>query len=145
MLSEACKNAIRAVVYLATIHEQGERRTVHEISAEIEGPEAFVAKVLQELRKHDLVSASKGPNGGMFLTPKQAARPVYDVIRVIDGPAAFTQCGLGLRTCSSRKPCPVHHDYAKLRDTLLLTYRSTSIADLAKGVEGGEMVLKRKN
>ena len=143
MLSEACKNAIRAVVYLATEHDPHVRSTVREIAAAVKGPEAFVAKVLQDLRRHDLISATKGPNGGMYITPQQAKRSILDIIKAIDGLKAFTECGLGLPKCNANKPCPVHHDYAQLRDNLLLKYKGTTIRELAREVEDGTTVLHR--
>lgn len=143
MLSEACKNAIRAVVYLATQDDPAVRCTVHEVAEAIAGPEAFVAKIMQSLRKADIISATKGPNGGMYITAKQAQRPILDVVKEIDGLHAFKQCGLGLPKCNASRPCPVHHDYALLRDALLHRYAHTSIHQLAHSVNNGTAVLHR--
>lgn len=143
MLSEACKNAIRAVVYLATQDDPAVRCTVHEVAEAIAGPEAFVAKIMQSLRKAEIISATKGPNGGMYITSKQAQRPVLDIVRSIDGLHAFKQCGLGLPKCNANRPCPVHHDFALLRDALLDRYSRTSIHQLAMSVNDGTAVLHR--
>lgn len=143
MLSEACKNAIRAVVYLATQDDPSVRRTVRDIAAEIRGPEAFIAKVLQTLRRDEIISATKGPNGGMYITHKQAQRPVLDIVKSIDGLHAFKECGLGLPRCNAQRPCPVHHDYGALRDALLKRYSTTSIHQLAQSVKDGSAVLHR--
>lgn len=143
MLSEACKNAIRAVVYLATHHDPAARCTVRQVASAIKGPEAFVAKVLQELSRSDLISASKGPNGGMYITSQQAKHTILDIIKAIDGLDAFKECGLGLPKCSAAHPCSVHDDYAVLRDNLLHKYKTTTIGALAKQVEEGATVLHR--
>ena len=143
MLTEACKNAIRAVVFLATQHDPTSRHTVREVAAAIKGPESFVAKVLQDLSRAKLISAAKGPNGGMYITEQQARHSILDIVKTIDGLEAFKQCGLGLPKCNAKKPCPVHDDYAKLRDNLLATYQHTTISDLARNVENGSTVLHR--
>lgn len=141
MLSEACKNAIRAVVFLATEAGDTERKTVKEIASAIRGPHAFVAKVMQDLSRQDIISSAKGPNGGMYLTPKQTRQNIMDIVAAIDGLDAFTSCGLGLPRCSASAPCPVHDSYALLRDNLLATYKQTTIKELAVSVKSGTAVL----
>ncbi|MCO6466307.1 MAG: Rrf2 family transcriptional regulator [Bradyrhizobiaceae bacterium] len=143
MLSEACKYGIRAVVYLATQHDDDVKHTVREIAAAIKAPQAFVAKILQDLSREHIISAAKGPNGGMFLTKAQARQPLLNVINAIDGMQVFTACGLGLPACNASRPCPIHHEYARHRDGLLYAYKHTRINTLANNVEVGDCVLHR--
>lgn len=143
MLTEACRNAVRAVVFMASQDDPSSRHTVREIAASIGGPEAFVAKVLQTMSREGLISASKGPNGGMYLTARQCTRPVLDVVKCIDGLDAFRECGLGLQRCNAQRPCPMHDEYAAMRDALLLSYKNTTIKALADSVRKGEAVLHR--
>ena len=70
MFSKSCKYGIRAVLYLA-VHSTNEKRLgVTEIASELDVPKHFLAKILQQLAKENLISSTKGPTGGFFLNAK---------------------------------------------------------------------------
>ncbi|MDO8897370.1 MAG: Rrf2 family transcriptional regulator, partial [Bacteroidales bacterium] len=72
MLSNACKYAIRALIYLATRMNDGVKVSIRELSAEIDSPEPFTAKIMQSLSKQEIISSVKGPHGGFYIDEKQA-------------------------------------------------------------------------
>ena len=66
MLSNACKYAIRSVLYLAIKTDESNKVGVKKIADDLESPQPFLAKLLQQLNKGNLVSSTKGPNGWHF-------------------------------------------------------------------------------
>ncbi|WP_109700208.1 Rrf2 family transcriptional regulator [Chitinophaga deserti] len=64
MLSKACEYCIKAVVFLAQRSKEGKHAIVKEIARAIDSPEAFTAKVLQQLVK-----------GGFISSPHRYCRP----------------------------------------------------------------------
>ena len=70
MFSKSCKYGIRAVLYLAVHSSLQKRLGVTEIASELEIPKHFLAKILQQLAKENLISSTKGPSGGFFLSKK---------------------------------------------------------------------------
>jgi len=64
MLSNACKYAIRSILYLAMHTDEQHKVGVKKIAEELESPQPFLAKLLQQLNKEKLVSYTKGTNGG---------------------------------------------------------------------------------
>ena len=66
MLSQACKYAIRAVLYLA---QRGGKDPLlcKEIASELDVPEQFLAKIMQDLVRHKLLVSFKGRRGGFNL------------------------------------------------------------------------------
>ena len=70
MLSLTCKTAIKAVIYLASRFESGEKAGIKEIAVYINASEHTVGKMLQTLVKEAVINSSKGPNGGFFTTSK---------------------------------------------------------------------------
>lgn len=70
MLSNACQYAIRPVLYLAIQTDDDTKIGVKKITEDLEMPQAFLAKLLQQLTKGDLVSSSKGPNDGFTFQKK---------------------------------------------------------------------------
>ena len=137
MFSRACEYAIKIMIYIAG-NEQGGRRTgVKEISESINSPEAFTAKILQQLVKAGLLSSYKGPTGGFELAPNKKIKLV-DIVKAIDGNKLLENCVLGLETCSSKNPCPVHFRFVEIREQLNETLLSTDIRDpelITKGLE----------
>ena len=137
MLSLTCKTAIKAVIYLASKFESGEKAGIVEIAEFIDASEHTVGKFLQSLVKEDVINSVKGPNGGFYLTAKQKAQPIINIVEAIDGKEVFNQCGLGLSKCSSTHPCPIHNDYKGVRDLFEKLCREKKIADLCEPVNDG--------
>ena len=110
MFSKSCEYAIRAMIYIADQSLKGIRTTLADISHEIDSPVAFTAKILQQLSKSQVVTSLKGPSGGFYMTDLQLSTiSLAKVVKAIDGEKIFTTCGLGLKQCSEKQPCPVHH------------------------------------
>jgi Rrf2 family protein len=142
MLSKSCKIAIRAVVYVASKAGDGKKHSVKEIAAEVDAPEAFTAKVLQALTKHQVISSLKGPYGGFFIEDFQLQQPILNIVNAIDGLQAFTGCGLGLKFCSETKPCPFHYEYKEVRTKMLNTFQKTTVKKLAANLDKGMSLVK---
>lgn len=64
MFSKACTYAIRAALYLAVHAGPQARLGVKEIAEALDVPKHFLAKILQQLVRNNLVSSVKGPSGG---------------------------------------------------------------------------------
>lgn len=142
MISKSCKYAIRASVYIASKAGQEIKLGVKEIAAQIEAPEAFTAKILQILNKHQIVTSLKGPYGGFFCQPYQLQQSVLKIVHAVDGPAVFRECVMGLNQCSDDHPCPMHHRYAKTRDQILQSFQETTLGALARDYVSGSTYLK---
>jgi Rrf2 family protein len=142
MFSKACKYAINAMIYVATLPEGQERVGLKEISKAINSPEAFTAKILQELVKYDLLNSIKGPNGGFHIPGDPKKIFLYEIVESIDGDLLFTGCALGLKKCSEDHPCPVHHKFLAIREHLTGMLMTTSLKDVADRVNIGISFLK---
>lgn len=137
MLSLTCKTAIKAVIYLASKSDPGEKSGIVEIATFINASEHTVGKLLQTLVKAEVINSTKGPNGGFFITDKQKKRAIIHVIDAIDGQEVFEECGLGLSKCSATRPCPIHNDYKVIRDRFRDMCREKKIIDLCEPVSDG--------
>jgi len=137
MISKACKYGIRAAIFVASRADEGIKLNVKEIAKEIEAPEAFTAKILQILNKHRIITSLKGPYGGFYIEHHQLEEPVINIVNAIDGLSLFRECGLGLKNCSSKHPCPMHDKYAEVRNRLLQTFQQTTISQLAQDLNSG--------
>lgn len=137
MISKSCKYAIRAVLYVASKIKDGTKLSVKEISQEIEAPEAFTAKILQSLVKHNVISSLKGPYGGFYAEQRHLNFPLINIVNAIDGLMVFRECGLGLHQCSDKHPCPLHYEYKDARERMLKVFNETNIGQLALTLNKG--------
>ncbi len=137
MFSLTCKTAIKALIYLASKFESGEKAGIKEIALFINASEHTVGKMLQTLVKQNVINSSKGPNGGFYITMRQKNQSVINVIYAIDGKSIFDQCSLGLSKCSVTHPCPFHDDYKLIRDAFKLLCHKKKISDLCGPVNSG--------
>lgn len=138
MLSKSCQYGIRAVLYLAAHTNEENKVGVKELASDIQVPVHFLAKILQDLSRKDIISSTKGPNGGFYMTEKNLEQPMLQVVRIIDGLAWFTECVLGLNQCDSRHPCPIHKTIQPVKNNLHHELSSHSIKEYAIRLENGE-------
>ena len=143
IFSKTCEYAIRSVFFIAHRTENGTRVGIKEISTGISSPEHFLAKILQELSKKGIVKSVKGPNGGFYMDESTLQRPLADVVEAIDGNGLFTGCGLGLVSCSERKPCPLHNEFKTIRTNIHQMLATTTIRDFNEDLNLGITNLKK--
>lgn len=143
MFSKACEYGIRALLYVAVKSHEGERVIISDIAKEIDSPVSFTAKILQQLVKAAVVTSVKGPYGGFEITDeKMKTTTLAHIVEIIDGPAIFCSCGLGLGACEEGTPCPLHFKYHKVRRELKKMLESSTLEKLTQGIERGSTHLK---
>lgn len=143
MFSKTCEYAIRAMIFIAQKSMNGERVGIKDIAKGIEAPEYFIAKILQDLSRKNLVLSVKGPNGGFYHDQQSAKSSLADIVKTIDGDKIFSGCGLGLKQCSESHPCPIHHEFKKVRSGLQRMLEKANIGALSKELEKEHTFLRR--
>lgn len=143
MFSKACEYAIKATIYIAQQSIKDSPVNVKEVAKSVDAPEAFTAKILQQLCRENILVSTRGKQGGFtFPIKKQKDIKIHDLVLIFDGEQIFTNCALGLHKCSSENPCPVHDDFASIRNNLALMVQKYTIADLAQKTTDGLAWLK---
>ncbi len=145
MLSNACKYAIRSMLYLVLHADETKKIGVKKIAEDLDTPQPFLAKLLQQLTRSRLVSSTKGPNGGFFLNKKNKEKSVWDIIRSIDGTEKFNQCFLGLSKCGDENPCPVHFTVSPFKEKILEDFRDKTILQWADEIKKSGTVISLKD
>jgi len=138
MLSKSSKYAIRAVLYLSIHSSEENKYNPKEVADSINIPAPFLAKTLQVLTKRNLISSTKGRNGGFYLTNENRLNNLGSIVESIDGLDKFNDCLLGLPICSNENPCPIHHVVAPLKKKLINELTHKTIEKLAKEVSVGK-------
>lgn len=143
MFSKACEYGIRAVLFIALRSSQNERSRLKEIAKEIKAPEAFVAKVLQKLVRKDIIHSSTGPKGGFFVDVEEIKNiKMIEIVQAIDGNQIFEGCALGLPKCDEKHPCPVHHKFKSIRESLKDMMMNMDVSQMADNIDNEIAFLK---
>lgn len=143
MFSKACEYGIKACVFIAQESVKGERVNLKQISNSINSPEAYTAKILQQLVKANVISSVKGKMGGfqMDATHLEDIKLVH-IIKAIDGDGLYHSCILGLVECDPEKPCALHSRVFAIRNDLRAMLERTSMFNLIDDLEKGLAFLK---
>ena len=142
MFSKACEYGMRSVIFISVNGSREKKVGIKDICKEIGAPEPFTGKILQNLTKLGLVNSLKGPNGGFFIEKGKNIK-LIEIVRAIDGNDLFTGCGLGIKVCSEKKPCPIHYEFKKIRDSLLEMLKTTSINEFTEDINKGLVFLRK--
>jgi len=143
MFSKTCEYAIRAMIFIAQKSKDGSKVGIKEIAKGIDSPEHFIAKILQELGRKGLLQSMKGPTGGFYLEKEDLSRTLAEIVKVIDGDKLFTGCGLGLKQCSETHPCPIHHEFKKVRKGIQNVLEKAKLGEFTDELEKNLTFLKR--
>lgn len=123
MLSNTCKYAIRAVIYLGIHGVGGTKIGIKQISKDLNIPTPFLGKILQNLARSKMLNSTKGPHGGFGLEKDVNNITLFDIIVTVDGDGIFETCLIGLRPCKKNledniNPCPVHEKFSVLKASM---------------------------
>lgn len=144
MLSRASKYAILSTLFLAEHSSEERKISVKEIAESIDVPSPFLAKLFQQLVRGKIISSTKGPHGGFYLSEKNKMKNVLDIIENIDGLNKINSCFMGLNECDSVNPCPVHFIVEPFKNSILGKFRDKTIMEFAQEIsdKGSLLTLK---
>lgn len=131
MFNKETEYALRGLVYIQSQNLAGRRPGIAEIAKEIEAPQFYTAKILQRLVRHGLVASLKGKGGGFYFEKDKPDLALKDLIKFTEGDKTFSGCGFGLKHCDKNNPCPLHHQYAPIRQAIDKLVSEETIQSLA--------------
>ena len=134
LYSKSAEYAIQAMIYLS--ENQTDKPTMIAAIAEAYNiPYQFLAKIVQNLVKRNLVVAKRGRNGGINLSRNPKDIYLTEIIDAIDGPPPETEkCVIGLDLCSDETPCPLHHKWKPIRIDIREMLAAENLEELAHRV-----------
>ena len=127
MFSQKVEYALRAVVYLA--HEVPSPRTVEQIARAAKVPQAYLAKVIQELVHAGITRSQRGIGGGISLARSPDDLTLLEVVNAVDPIRRNGTCPLELVEHAAFL-CPLHQRMDNAVAQVEGSFRSTTLADL---------------
>ena len=138
-MSAGLDYALRAMIELAAATPQGRPVKADEIAERPAIPARFLAQLLAELRRAELVSSGRGYDGGYWLAVPPEQITVADIARVIDGPLADVH-GMSPEVFGPPGVAASTRElWIALRVALRSVLEKVTIADLAAGALPAEV------
>ena len=142
ILSNTCKYAIRACIYLALNTEEHEKIGIKTIAKDLDIPTPFLGKILQNLVRQKILESTKGPHGGFGLARDPADISLLEIIEIIDGMDIFNECLIGLKSCREYGHdvvnCPIHDKFRPISQQLYELFKNETISSLKNNIDQAE-------
>ncbi|HSV13164.1 MAG TPA: Rrf2 family transcriptional regulator [Tepidisphaeraceae bacterium] len=139
MFSQTAEYALRIVVYLASLDGEAPA-TIAEIATATRTPPGYLAKVLRQLARANLIHSQRGPHGGSVLARDAGHITVYDVVQAVDPIQRITTCPLGIRA-HGVKLCPLHLRLDSAIAMVERAFKDSPISELIVPRRGGSRAL----
>lgn len=123
--------AIRAILFLAR-QPKDSLIMSSDIAKTEDIPAHYLAKILQRMAKYGYVDSFKGRGGGFKITELAKKSSILEIVERVEGPVINLKCVTGLKECTDANPCPLHAEWAELRNRIYNLISSKSVQEVAE-------------
>ncbi|MDR2771341.1 MAG: Rrf2 family transcriptional regulator [Clostridiales Family XIII bacterium] len=122
--------AIRMVDYLA--QRRGQLVNARNMAEELGITYQYSMKVINQLKKGDIICSVQGCNGGYLLTPEASKASFYDIICLMEGDVRLNRCDDLSRFCDRdvSEYCAVHKFLQDAQEKLIEGLKNKRIVDV---------------
>lgn len=133
-LTRKCEYALRGIIYLAQ-QQPGKNSLLSEIAANVQVPQAFLAKILPKFVGPGLVNSFKGTGGGFTLCRAADTITLREIVEAVEGPIVPNHCLLGKGRCKRAMLCTIHPVWRKVQQRVITSLEEITLADLARNTQ----------
>lgn len=118
-----------ALLFLTHLVKRPSRHwSVRQASDELNISRRFLANIVHQLARGEIVTTSKGAGGGVTLRRSPKSITLKDVVEIFEGSLALVHCQGG--ECECIADCTMQGYWALMRDRVLEDLSTTTIHDL---------------
>lgn len=126
-VSKKAYYGLRAIVTLA---QTSNALSIHTLAQTENLPAGYLEKILQTLRRADIVKATKGTTGGYLLSRPATNINAWEVLVALDGPIKTINAPSGTLPCLHVSHCQTNEVWRVLENKIESTLTDISIASL---------------
>ena len=134
-LSTRGRYGIHAMYELARLYG-GNPVSIKSIAEKQEIPEAYLEQLIGVLRRDELVTGTRGAQGGYTLARAPEEITVGDVLRSLEGGLKLVDCLMEEDTCGKTCGCPSRVVWKRITDGLNAIVDSITLKDMVDEYEG---------
>ena len=120
-----------ALIALRYIQGQSEDKVVSakEISGVYRIPLQLLAKILQELSKHNILEATQGANGGYKLKKSLDQMNLTALIKILEGPIGIMDCSIDTK-CVQLDICNIRKPINRVNDAIISMFDNLTLSEI---------------
>lgn len=103
---------------------------------------ATVSKILKILNRGDLLLSHRGSQGGYRLAKPPESIALIDIVRLLDGEVAMTECEHSQGCCELEKQCETKQNWSVLSRVVNEILASISLAQMLRPLKAKEVAIK---
>lgn len=128
-LSTKGKYGLKAMFELA-LSSNGEPISLKHIAKEQGISDQYLEQIFSLLKKAGLVKSVRGAQGGYYISKDLNEITVADILKVLEGDMAFTECLLDEDACKNFDSCSTRYVWAKIKESIEEVTQSISLQDM---------------
>ena len=140
-LSKRGEYGMRAMIYIATQTDEGNRISTKEIAEHENIPAKFLEQILLNLKNAGMLHSKMGVGGGYYLARPAGKITLGEIERVLDGPIAPIRCVSEMAYepcgCPDEETCGLRMVMKDVRTAISDILDHTSLADVITRVKQG--------
>ena len=120
-----------ALIALRYIQGQSEDKVVSakEISGVYRIPLQLLAKILQELTKHNILEATQGAHGGYKLKKSLVQMNLTALIKILEGPIGIMDCSIDTK-CVQLDICNIRKPINRVNDAIISMFDNLTLSEI---------------
>ena len=120
-----------ALIALRYIQGQSEDKVVSakEISGVYRIPLQLLAKILQELTKHNILEATQGAHGGYKLKKSLDQMNLTALIKILEGPIGIMDCSIDTN-CVQLDICNIRKPISRVNDAIISMFDNLTLSEI---------------
>ena len=111
------------------------------IAKELRVSPTYLAKILQNLCRFNLLYSFRGKQGGFCLREESKKINLLQIVLVTEGSGVKEECILGFKECSDKKPCLIHTQWSSVRKEIVKLLQNQNLEFMAAAVLSGKYLL----
>jgi len=131
LLGRSSKYAIQAI-RIVLAQPAGAMTPTSTITSRLEGSPTYISKILQELVHHGVLGSRRGAGGGFYLKRPATEITLWDLLLPFEDLESESCAVDGSAVCALGNQCGMHAFWDSIRQDVLRTLRSTTLADYHK-------------
>jgi Rrf2 family protein len=144
-LSRRGEYGLRAMIHLASTHNEAGVVTIREISEVEQIPAKFLEQILLALKNAGLLGSRMGVGGGYYLNKPADQITLGAIVRVLDGPLAPISCVSQMAYepcgCPDEQTCGLRLVMLDVRKVIADILDTTTLADVSRRVQKARSAL----
>lgn len=133
-LSTKGKYGLKAMFELA-ISSENKPVSLKHIAKQQNISDQYLEQIFSMLKKAKLVKSIRGAQGGYLLAKEASKITVADILKVLEGNMAFTECLLDEDLCENSNVCSTKYVWARIKNAIEEVTMSISLQDMVEDYE----------